>query len=38
MLVSKNDVVKVLSDDYDLKPITLDDLTKREDEIEHQKD
>ena len=25
-VVSKNDVVKVLSDDYDLKPIYLDDL------------
>ena len=32
-VVSKNDVVKVLSDDYDLKPISLDDLSKKEDEV-----
>jgi galactokinase len=32
-VVSKNDVVKVLSDDYDLKPISLDDLSKNEDEV-----
>lgn len=33
-IVSKSDVVKVLSDDYDIKEIKLDDLTKREDELE----
>lgn len=32
-VVSKNDVVKVLSDDYDLKPISLDDLSKNENEV-----
>ena len=29
-IVSKNDVIKVLSDDYDLKPIDLSDLHKKE--------
>ena len=33
-IVTKSDVVKVLSDDYDIKEIKLDDLTKREDELE----
>ena len=32
-VVSKNDVVKVLSDDYDLKPISLNDLSKNENEV-----
>lgn len=32
-VVSKNDVVKVLSDDYDLEPISLDDLSKNENEV-----
>lgn len=32
-IVSKNDVIKVLSDDYDLKPIDLSDLHKKEEEL-----
>lgn len=32
-VVSKNDEVKVLSDDYDLEAISLDDLSKNENEV-----
>lgn len=34
VVAKDNDTVKVVSDDYDLNPILIDDLTKRLDEIE----